>query len=309
MTAIPMPPPARAARPLIASLRMTEPPSGSFQAGDRMAKTGIPYHDELRALFEPGEAGDFFAHRPGSLEALCAELSRLAYHEGGDHEVENYLGRAGLSLVVDPFDDGNTQAFYAAGAALRVLAFRGSDDLKAWQTNLKTRPVAWSGPGRVHQGFLEALETAWSMLGAALAAEDERPLLITGHSLGGALATLAACRLPQALLYSFGAPRAGDSAFSHEMDKRAERHFRYVGYRDPVCLLPPGLLGYRHCGTAYYIGKEGQVSALPPSRHRPQMHEMEDLLRRFLSVVREPRKPRRNDLTDHSPINYVSALR
>lgn len=288
---------------------MTEPPSGSFQADRRADKTGIPYHDELRALFEPGEAGDFFAHRPHTLEALCAELSRLAYHEGGDAEVEAYLRRVGLGLAAPTFDDGNTQAFFAAGADMRVLAFRGSDDLKAWQTNLKTRPVAWSGPGRVHQGFLRALEAAWAALGDTLTAEDPRPLLITGHSLGGALATLTASRLPHALLYSFGAPRAGDAVFSHEMDKRAEHHFRYVGYRDPVCLLPPGLLGYCHCGTVYYIGKEGQVSALPPAHHEPQISELEDLLRRFLSVVREPRKPSRNDLTDHSPINYVSALR
>lgn len=293
-----------------AALRMTEPPGGPYQAGSRMEKTGIPYHEELRALFEPGEAHDFFGHRPRSLEALAAEMSRLAYFEGGDAGLDDFLGRVGLSLAVPSYDDGNTQAFYATGAQIRVLAFRGSDDLRAWQTNLKTRPVTWAGPGRVHQGFLEALDAAWRVLGRHLtAAGDPRPLLITGHSLGGGLATLAASRLPQALLYSFGAPRAGDSAFSHDMDKRAERHFRYVGYRDPVCLLPPGLLGYRHCGVAYYIGKEGQVTALPPSHPRPRIRDMESLLRRFLSVMREPRKPRRNDLTDHSPINYVSALR
>jgi len=292
-----------------AALRMTEPPGGPFQAGRRAVKTGIPYHEELRALFEPGEAHDFFGHRPQSLEALAAELSRLAYHEGGDASLEAFLGRAGLGLAAAPFDDGNTQAFFAAGPQLRVLAFRGSDDLKAWQTNLKTRPVAWSGPGRVHEGFLSALEAAWQALGPQLAAEDPRPLLITGHSLGGGLATLAASRLPRALLYSFGAPRAGDAAFCHDMDKRIERHHRYVNYRDPVCLLPPGLLGYRHCGMVYYIGKKGEVTALPPAHPHPDIHEMEDLLRRFLSVMRDPRKPKRNDLTDHSPINYVSALR
>jgi triacylglycerol lipase len=292
-----------------APLRMTEPPGGPYQAGSRMDKTGIPYHEELRALFEPGEAHDFFAHKPRSLEGLCAELSRLAYYEGGDRGLDGFLGRAGLRLALPSYDDGNTQAFLADSPQLRALAFRGSDDLKAWQTNLKTRPVPWSGPGRVHQGFLEALEAAWAKLGRFLTAADPRPLLVTGHSLGGGLATLAASRLPQALLYSFGAPRAGDAAFCHDMDKRAERHRRYVCYRDPVCLLPPGLLGYRHCGTVYYIAKEGEVTALPPAHAHPDIHEMEDLLRRFLSVMRDPRKPKRNDLTDHSPINYVSALR
>lgn len=293
------------------TLKMTEAPSGAFQAKGRDEKTGISYQSSLAALFDPGEPRDFFSHKPQSLEALCAELSRLTYceHDAEGRELQVYLKRAGLELGAAPIDDGNTQALFAVGRDLRILAFRGSDDLKAWQTNVKTKPVPWSGPGKVHQGFSEALDAAWPGLVGLVEQPDPRPLLITGHSLGGALATLAASRLPKALLYSFGAPRAGNQAFSQDMNKRAERLHRYVGYRDPVCLLPPGLLGYRHCGTAYYIGKDGGVSALPPARPKPQIHEMEDLLRRFLTVLKDPLSEKRNDLTDHAPINYVSALR
>ena len=81
--------------------------------------------------------------------------------------------------------------------------------------------------------------------------------------MAGALATLAACRLPQALAFSFGAPRVGNAAFSYEMNKRAERLHRYVGYRDPVCLLPPGLLGYRHCGTAITSARRARYPPCP----------------------------------------------
>ena len=81
---------------------MTEPPSGGFQSGGRLDKTGIAYRQDRRALFEPGKATDFFAHQPQTLEALCAELARLAYHEGGAASLAGYLARVGLELDAAP---------------------------------------------------------------------------------------------------------------------------------------------------------------------------------------------------------------
>src|SRR5213079_949071 len=54
-------------------------------------------------------------------------------------------------------------------------------------------------------------------LGAAEDARD-KPLFLTGHSMGGALAVLTACRLakmgrPPVAIYTFGAPRVGDRNF------------------------------------------------------------------------------------------------
>jgi hypothetical protein len=296
----------------MAHWRMTEPPGGSFQSGTRHAKTGIAYSATLASLTDPGRDVSFFERQPRSLEALAAEMARLAYRdfEAGGRRLERALSKVDFRLEAAPFDDGNTQAFIAGSAHLRVLSLRGSDDLRAWQTNARTRPVPWDGPGLAHQGFAEAWQAARRELEPLVTGHGEgRPLLITGHSLGGALATLAAAHLPRALLYSFGAPRVGNRAFAHALDKHAERLHRYVNHRDPVPLLPPGLLGYRHCGSAYHIDREGSVGALAPGRRRVRLQDMEMLFGRLKRALKDPRAGLRNDLTDHSPLNYVSALR
>ncbi len=293
--------------------RMTEAPGGPFQAGPRHAKTGIAYSSTLASLTDPGRGEPFFRHRPQSLEALAAEMARLAYRDfgPGGRVLGQTLSSIDFVLESAPFDDGNTQAFLAGSAHLRVLSIRGSDDLRAWQTNARTRPVSWEGPGLVHEGFAEAWRKAHETWAPVLAAgkESGRPLLVTGHSLGGALATLTAAHLPHSLLYSFGAPRVGNRAFAYALDRHAERLHRYVNYRDPVPLLPPGLLGYRHCGTAYHIGRQGVVRALPPTRRRVRLRDMDALMARVKRAFRDRNLALRNDLTDHAPLNYVSALR
>ena len=90
----------------------------------------------------------------------------------------------------------------------------------------------------------EAVETA------------DRPLWVTGHSLGGALALLAAWRLQRSFLtvheiVTFGAPMIGNDAAARAFEQEfAGKIFRYVNLEDPVPLLPSVSLvanSYAHC--------------------------------------------------------------
>ncbi|EOD06202.1 hypothetical protein EMIHUDRAFT_250014 [Emiliania huxleyi CCMP1516] len=87
-------------------------------------------------------------------------------------------------------------------------------------------------------------------------------LLITGHSLGGALAMLAARDLGPALaskmsIYTFGNPRVGDAALAEDTDaatRECEGPFRCIVEDDVVARLPRGkqanrIYDYRHAGT------------------------------------------------------------
>ncbi|MFP5289147.1 MAG: alpha/beta fold hydrolase [Thermoanaerobaculia bacterium] len=67
---------------------------------------------------------------------------------------------------------------------------------------------------------------------------DDRPLWLTGHSLGGAVAVLTASRLEKRVqgVYVYGAPRVGDADFGGEID---ERIVCFVQGRDPVANVPP----------------------------------------------------------------------
>ena len=162
--------------------------------------------------------------------------------------------------LADPVTD--TQALLARRPGLAVLAFRGTEPhkLRDWRTDLRARPRAVPGLGRVHGGFWQALEGIWPQLRENL--RPGEPLALTGHSLGGALAMLAAARLlrdghPVRQVITFGAPRAGDSAFVRSLD--AANAVRVVRAFDLVPHLPPAgpLLGYRHAGHLLYIDANG----------------------------------------------------
>ena len=99
-----------------------------------------------------------------------------------------------------------------------ILCFRGTEpgefsDIKADLNAFPDR--ANNGSGWVHNGFQEEVNKLWADILTELSAHDDKDLLITGHSLGGAMATIATSRLGDAVkaLFTFGSPRAGTRKF------------------------------------------------------------------------------------------------
>lgn len=285
----------------------------------------IPYDTSLRSLTGPAKAGEFFRrYRPESKAAWCAEFSRLAYCT--DHAVlVSSLEYVGFELIA-AFDQRGTEGILARGPAFSVLAFRGSNELRDWVTNLDAVPAPWRGGGKAHRGFTEALDRVWPNIEAALQQERividrprdqlresarhhkntaSSPILFTGHSLGAALATLAASLFPKATLITFGSPRVGDSGFHAAMARRPGAAKRFVNNRDIVCRLPSARLGYRHVGEPWLIDAGGRVTQRSP-RSRGLAGLLWDGLRNGNTWATGD-LPR--ELTDHSPMNYVLALR
>jgi len=108
--------------------------------------------------------------------------------------------------------------------------------------------------GRVHQGFLAALDALWpsmEQLNLQAVVQRGKTLLLTGHSKGGALVYLAAYRLaqqgiPVTAAYSFAAPRAGDSAFASAFDQRVPHVWRFEYQDDLVPHVPPATGAWLH---------------------------------------------------------------
>lgn len=205
---------------------------------------------------------------------FLAKAAELAYlpAESGPTAFKEQLG-----LDARLFSADNTQAYLASNAGHVVVVFRGSesptsiDGLKDWlltnAVNLLVVPegrigtdFAAAGVGaRFHQGFMSALAEIWDSLFPALEAElkaKERPLWVAGHSLGGAIALLAAWRFQRAFLgvhqvYTFGAPMIGNNLATEAFNKTfAGKIFRYVNSRDLVPRLPTVSLvanDYAHC--------------------------------------------------------------
>ena len=165
-----------------------------------------------------------------------------------------------------------TQAYVIASDLAVVVAFRGTqpDKLLDWMSDLDTLFV--DGPfGLVHNGFNLALSRVWDDLTATVAQFQDRgqSLWLTGHSLGAALATLAAARWraqdkPVHGLYHFGSPRVGDRVFERTFDQDfAARNFRFVNNADLVTRVPLRVMGYSHAGTMLYFTDKGDLTADP----------------------------------------------
>jgi pimeloyl-ACP methyl ester carboxylesterase len=110
-----------------------------------------------------------------------------------------------------------------------VLVFRGTTGFRNWLLDLDVRPMKLNARAVVHRGFAEALDCIWDLLRPTL----ERlpaPFFFTGHSMGGALAQLAATRFRPRAVYCFGAPRVGDHGYVEAI--RAVPIYRIVNHRD-----------------------------------------------------------------------------
>ena len=185
-----------------------------------------------------------------------AEASLLAYHE--PEFISSLLNELNLSvkpLGAAPSAESSTQGFTASGKDFAITAFRGTqiflpgrDPLKSLEgvladvlTDARTGLVLASpGSGRVHPGFLKAInEVSLEELQEATEVDGrKRALWLTGHSLGGALAILAAARLRESVtgVYVYGAPNVGDEEFGKSLRLQP---VRFVHASDPVAVVPP----------------------------------------------------------------------
>lgn len=243
-------------------------------------------------------------YHPG-FASLCAVASSLVYQP--DEAVKNTLSAlqaSSLSLIVEH----NHRCLVLVYADCIVVAFRGTDagEIDDWKTNLQRTPAA--GPfGLVHSGFLAAVDLLWPRLLAALEKnrDNQQALLLTGHSMGGALAVLAAAKfaadgaIPIAGLYTFGQPAVAEASFERELSTRVEgRYFRFVNSADMV----PGIAvdpAFAPGGQHLFIDRGGQIHTGIALR---QM-----LSTRLLTQVLEP-ETRRAEVGDHGIAEYVRAL-
>ncbi|XP_042497813.1 triacylglycerol lipase OBL1-like isoform X2 [Macadamia integrifolia] len=210
----------------------------------------------------------------------------------------------------------DTQAFIFCdkpeNAEMIVVAFRGTElfNLRDWATDIDLSWLNLGEMGKVHVGFMRALgfqkdakdaQTGWpkenkgdkvlayytikEKLRQLLEQNPNAKILVTGHSLGGALAIL----FPAILLYhqensildrlcgvyTFGQPRVGDRKFGYIMEKQlngtSRRYYRVVYRYDIVPRVPPqwSLLPFAHFGVCIYYKSwyKAQISKEEPDKN------------------------------------------
>ena len=209
---------------------------------------------------------------------------------------------------VKPFDNKSSQAFVARHEDIIIASFRGTNEILDWLDNLNFLHVELP-IGRVHKGFYDGLRDIWSPMEETIAQyrDNGQSLWITGHSLGGALAALAAVDLVEKDkffngVYTFGQPRCCDRSVSRIMNIEVKpKIFRFHHQNDIVPRIPQRLMGYSHLGTFIYIDKDKKLSANPNL-----WYQFTDRLQGTWDDLREKGI---EYIKDHDMNNYLTALR
>lgn len=140
-----------------------------------------------------------------------------------------------------------------------VIAFRGSVDTANWILNLKTTRTSYDlcDGCSVHVGFNQGFNSVKSQVLTQIdhleAIYRKNKLIVTGHSLGGALAVMAAAYLQKVYgtvdqLYTMGQPRVGNDKFAEFMTTFIPNTYRIVHFADQVPHVPQSILGFKHSG-------------------------------------------------------------
>eukprot|EP00882_Tetradesmus_deserticola_P002590 GHRQ01002755.1.p1 GENE.GHRQ01002755.1~~GHRQ01002755.1.p1 ORF type:complete len:377 (+),score=93.13 GHRQ01002755.1:172-1302(+) len=192
-------------------------------------------------------------------------------------------------------------AGYWPSMQAKVLVFRGTDssswynwaeNMRAWRTDA-TYPVDGAPPAlRLHSGFLilwnssSMAKTFHAAFGELQKLHPQGPTYVLGHSMGGALAHLAALdlqimyHLQDVRVYTFGSPRVGNSVFAEFFAQKVSESWRFTHGRDIVPSVPPQLLGFRHVSREVWLvdvdggaaGVEQHIVVCDDSGEDPSCH-------------------------------------
>lgn len=195
-----------------------------------------------------------------SANAYCSPETYLTRSNKG------YLsGFVATYHIYDKSSDTQGYVGYTTSQKTIYVVFRGSETLDNWVTNIDMITVKYSLCENcwVHQGFYSAEQKVVAgIISQVKTLKSKFPsykVLVTGHSLGAALATLAAADLKaksidSVQLFNYGSPRTGDTTFAAWFSSYIPIHSRVTHYKDEVPHLPTSdtLRHYTHINGEYF---------------------------------------------------------
>ena len=244
-------------------------PGYSDRAAYTMAELSELAYQRIRPAFEiPEQLSDalkkLFPKEGGVIDQITESVNKES-NEIDNCSLESFKEKLELAefTYIDHFDDKEVQGFVclkdkAGVEPYIVVSFRGSEArVEDWLTNATARPSKPTlGKGSVHTGFYDGFMRVKPMIVKALedaqaksGASTPVPVFYTGHSMGGALALIAARTFeyeakqndgPENIsgaCYTYGAPRIGDYKYFEQMKTPV---YRVVNSSDIVPRVPPG---------------------------------------------------------------------
>lgn len=223
----------------------------------------------------------------------CALLSQEVYKEFSDQLRFSEFPDITPDLVEQTDTDTQCAILSDTTGANIYIVFRGTEKRLDWKTNRDLKQIVfefqqvlefqqqviqkqvvqkqepiypYTGESRsgaqMHQGFANAYTTSVrKKIHDYLRSHTAANVTVTGHSLGGALATLCAVDIQYNFsnqvkieLYTFGAPRVGNEGFRESFNRRVPNSYRFVHGMDIVPALPRSWQGYQHVDAEHRFG-------------------------------------------------------
>ncbi|NRA36652.1 MAG: lipase family protein [Planctomycetes bacterium] len=260
------------------------------------------YDSSWKAIFKPQKGEKFFQgvehqlnnahqHLDYGNAWFLSECMRLTYIKDSELQ-QRHASEQGLSVCATAdCDDVFAVLWHHKKSEQYILCFRGTSEIKNWLANIDLAPCQWPYQGLVHSGFFESFCRCWEILRNALH-YNQHALICCGHSLGGAMAHIAAIYTQANALYTIGCPRIGNQDFSNLFTNIS--CWRMCNSLDIITHLPPEhkRSPFKHVAEAVWLGAK--------QRKRDRFKE------RFAHIQKWFQSP--EHIADHAPINYSTRL-
>jgi len=214
---------------------------------------------------------------------MC-RFSRLVYFDKNemiqrydeDHDdATTVLSKCKLSPVLlentEDYNDG--QCYFSMYNSDGLLGFRGTENFRDWlsdfnvvRVRMETKGLPLATSPLVHFGFIRQYRTLDTqinkMVRKMIEEKNMQTVHVCGHSLGGALASIAAIQLHHEFpnlsihCYTFGSPRPGDKTFAACFDRSVQSSYRFLNSRDPVTATPT-TWRFQHVSGGRWIYPDG----------------------------------------------------
>jgi predicted lipase len=196
-----------------------------------------------------------------------------------------FSGLASQPVLINEPKTDTQGAILPEGNGITIV-FRGSTSDFDWQTNFATRQERADFDQKIiqqqivalrdqiypfeetsqsdalmHRGFIDAYFAVRDQIHEYIRTNGVTNVTATGHSLGGALATLCAIDVQYNFsntvaveMYTFGSPKVGNEGFRESFNRRVPNSYRFIYGMDIVPELPRWWQGYHHVDTEFRIG-------------------------------------------------------
>jgi predicted lipase len=196
-------------------------------------------------------------------------------HEVLNHLKDNSPNGQVIDFINDPDTDLQVGITLSESQKRISVVFRGSESRSDWYYDLMITKHNIKDNIYVHNGFYQQLHInnnytkIKDSIEKILESEDKKDyeILITGHSLGAALATLFGYLYSKETtvpikIISFASPRVGNIGFKNDFDNQNNLiHYRITNNRDVITACP--MINYKHVGINIHLNSNGSMHIYP----------------------------------------------